>query len=121
MASGRSVWQLRTFVVSARAWLLYLRLGVSSVRPERTSLLLPARDTTTWRSDASQARRAKHDVPPCNRAKNPVTGLSKVTFYWTFTPFEVIVLGNFTLDGIVTGLLRGRTACNARRDPLRAV
>ena len=40
MASGRSVWQLRTFVVSARAWLLYLRLGVSSVRPERTSLLL---------------------------------------------------------------------------------
>ena len=61
-------------------------------------------------------RRAKHDVPPCNRAKNPVTGLSKVTFDWTFTPFEVIVLGNFTLDGIVTGLLRGRTACNARRD-----
>ena len=40
-----------------------------------------------------------------------MTGLSKVTFDWTFTPFEVIVLGNFTLDGIVTGLLRGRTAC----------
>ena len=61
MASGRSVWQLRTFVVSARAWLLYLRLGVSSVRPERTSLRLPARDTTTWRSDASQAK-ANHAV-----------------------------------------------------------
>ena len=44
-----------------------------------------------------------------------MTGLSKVTFDWTFTPFEVIVLGNFTLDGIVTGLLQGRTACNARR------
>ena len=66
-------------------------------------------------SSSYLARRAKHDVPPCNRAKNPVTGLSKVTFDWTFTPFEVIVLGNFTLDGIVTGLLRGRTACNARR------
>ena len=66
MASGRSVWQLRTFVVSARAWLLYLRLGVSSVRPERTSLLLPARDTTTWRSDASQAKanHAARVLPP---------------------------------------------------------
>ena len=36
-----------------------------------------------------------------------MTDLSKVTFYWTFTPFEVIVLGNFTLDGIVTGLYYG--------------
>ena len=70
---------------------------------------------STARICSKPPRRAKHNVPPCNRAKKPVTGLSKVTFDWTFTPFEVIVLGNFTLDGIVTGLLRGRTACNARR------
>ena len=83
-------------------------LSLCGVLPTDRSQLTPGFPRYT-------TRRAKHDVPPCNRAKNPVTGLSKVTFDWTFTPFEVIVLGNFTLDGIVTGLLRGRTACNARR------